>query len=187
MSTKPTSPAQPAPRHVAREELEAIVSGVHVDPHRVLGAHVDDGTVTVRALRPLADAVVVVTEDGEHAATHEHQGVWVVTFPGREVPDYRLRVTYGDHVTTADDPYRFLPTLGEVDLHLIAEGRHEELWTALGANPRTYPSALGDVSGTSFAVWAPNARAVRLVGDFNHWQGVAHALRTLGSSGVWEI
>ncbi|EYR63777.1 glycogen branching protein [Actinotalea ferrariae CF5-4] len=187
MSTTPTSPAQPAPRHVAREELEAVASGVHVDPHRVLGAHLDGGAVTVRVLRPLADAVVVVTPDGEHEARHEHQGVWLATIPTTEVPDYRLRVTYGDLTDTVDDPYRFLPTLGEVDLHLIAEGRHEELWTALGANPRTYPSVLGEVQGTSFAVWAPNARAVRLVGDFNHWQGAAHALRTLGSSGVWEI
>lgn len=187
MSTTPPSSVRPEPRPVAREELEALASGSHVDPHRVLGAHADGDVVTVRTLRPLADAVVVVTPDGEHAATHEHQGVWVATLPGPDVPDYRLRVTYGTDVTTTDDPYRFLPTLGEMDLHLVAEGRHEELWKVLGANPRTYPSVLGDVAGTSFAVWAPNARAVRLVGDFNHWQGSAHALRTLGSSGVWEI
>ena len=81
----------------------------------------------------------------------------------------------------ADDPYRHLPTLGEMDLHLIAEGRHEELWRALGAKVSQ------DGTGTSFAVWAPNARGVRLIGDFNHWDGRGHPMRSLGSSGVWEL
>ncbi|MDT0165645.1 1,4-alpha-glucan branching protein GlgB [Actinotalea sp. AC32] len=187
MSIPSASSAQPTPRPVFREELEAIASGVHQDPHRILGAHLDQGVVTVRVLRPLADAVVVVTGSGEVVAEHEHHGVWVAVLPGDEVPDYRLRVTYGSVTSDTDDPYRFLPTLGEMDLHLIAEGRHEELWTVLGANVRTYPGALGEVRGTSFAVWAPNARAVRVVGDFNHWQGSAHAMRALGTSGVWEL
>ncbi|KGM13591.1 1,4-alpha-glucan branching protein GlgB [Cellulomonas bogoriensis] len=185
----PSEQTTVSPRHVPVEEIDAIASGTHQDPHRVLGAHVrtDPDVVTVRALRPLADAVVVVTAHGEHAATHEHAGVWVCAFPGGTVPDYRLRVTYGDHTEIQDDPYRFLPTLGEMDLHLIAEGRHEELWTVLGANVRSFPSELGTVNGTAFAVWAPNARAVRLIGDFNHWQGAASTMRALGSSGVWEL
>ncbi|MCU1432985.1 MAG: glgB [Actinotalea sp.] len=175
------------PRAVSTAELDAIAHGTHQDPHRVLGAHIDGPAVTIRALRPLADAVVVVTPDGEHPATHEHGGIWVCTLESAGVPDYRLKVTYGEVTTTSDDPYRFLPTLGEVDLHLITEGRHEELWTVLGANLRSYPSVLGEVHGTSFAVWAPNARAVRLIGDFNHWQGTPHAMRSLGSTGVWEL
>ena len=183
----PTGTTGPRPRPVPTAELDAIVHGVHQDPHRILGAHQDGGTTTVRALRPLADAVVVVTADGEHPATHEHGGVWVAAIRSAQVPDYRLRVTYGAITTTSDDPYRFLPTLGAVDLHLIREGRHEELWTVLGANARTYPSVLGAVRGTSFAVWAPNARAVRVIGDFNHWQGAPHAMRALGDSGVWEL
>jgi 1,4-alpha-glucan branching enzyme len=183
--TPRTAPRTPRP--VFAEELSALAAGVHADPHRVLGAHLDDGVVTIRTLRPLADRVVVVTADGELEARHEHQGVWVAVVPGDVVPDYRLRVTYGDVMLAIDDPYRFLPTLGEVDLHLIREGRHEELWTALGATVRRYPSALGQVEGTSFAVWAPNARAVRVVGDFNHWQGATHAMRSLGDSGVWEL
>ena len=186
-SSGPSRRASRTPRPVFAEELSALAAGVHADPHRVLGAHVEDGTVTVRTLRPMADRVVVVTADGELEAQHEHQGVWAAVLPGDEVPDYRLRVTYGDVVLAVDDPYRFLPTLGEVDLHLIREGRHEELWTALGANVRRYPSALGQVEGTSFAVWAPNARAVRVVGDFNHWQGATHAMRSLADSGVWEL
>ncbi|MBO1750837.1 1,4-alpha-glucan branching protein GlgB [Actinotalea sp. BY-33] len=186
------SPSPRTPRPISHEELDAVVGGTHWDPHRVLGAHLDSGTagpprVTIRALRPLADAVTVVTTEGEHPAEHEHGGVWVCVLERDEIPDYRLHVTYGEVVTTGDDPYRFLPTLGEMDLHLVAEGRHEELWTVLGANLRTYPSVLGEVHGTAFAVWAPNARAVRVVGDFNHWQGTPHAMRALGSTGVWEL
>jgi 1,4-alpha-glucan branching enzyme len=169
------------------EELAAIAGGTHVDPHRILGPHVQDGAVVVRVLRPMADRVTVVTQDSSTDAVHVQDGVWQATLDVAEVPDYRVHVTYGDHTQVVDDPYRFLPTVGDLDLHLISEGRHEELWTVLGANVRTFPSLLGEIRGTSFAVWAPNARAVRVVGDFNYWQGATHALRTLGSSGVWEL
>jgi 1,4-alpha-glucan branching enzyme len=113
---------------------------------------------------------------------HIHQGVFSAVVPGTSVPDYRIAVTYpGTAETVGDDPYRHLPTLGEVDLHLIAEGRHEELWKILGARVRPH------LGGTSFAVWAPNAQGVRVIGDFNHWDGRAHAMRSLGNSGVWEL
>ena len=104
-----------------------------------------------------------------------------------DVPDYRLEVDYGQGAITVDDPYRFLPTLGEVDLHLVNEGRHELLWTVLGARVHHYRSATGDVTGTSFAVWAPGARGVRLEGDFNSWDGREHPMRELGESGIWEL
>jgi len=187
MTTTSAPPPAATPRPVFTEELDVIAAGTHQDPHRILGAHLDGDVVTFRTLRPLADRVVIVTPDGDVEAAHEHQGVWVAATTATAVPDYRLQVTYGDVTTTTDDPYRFLPSLGDVDLHLIREGRHEELWTVLGANVRRYPSALGDVTGTAFAVWAPNARAVRVIGDFNHWQGAAHAMRSLGDSGVWEL
>ena len=80
-----------------------------------------------------------------------------------------------------DDPYRFLPTLGEIDLHLINEGRHEQLWEVLGAHVHHYPGALEPVTGTSFAVWAPSARAVRIKADFNSWDGREHPMRQLGT------
>ncbi|MBN0041077.1 1,4-alpha-glucan branching protein GlgB [Cellulosimicrobium cellulans] len=187
----------PLPVVVLPDALAAAAAGRTFDPHAVLGPHLapdsDDARAVVRVLRPLADEVVVVTTDGEHAAAHEQDGVWAAVVPvhqdpdgTRHAPDYRVRARYGHEATTADDPYRFLPTLGEVDLHLIREGRHEELWRALGANVRTYPSALGDTTGTAFAVWAPNARAVRVIGDFNGW-GATHPMRSLGSSGVWEL
>ncbi|MFC5998535.1 1,4-alpha-glucan branching protein GlgB [Quadrisphaera sp. GCM10027208] len=178
----------PTPRPVAVEELHRVASGSHWMPHSVLGAHVHEGAVTVRTLRPLAESVTVVTDAGRTPLRHEAEGVWVGVLGVPEVPDYRLEVVYAGHdPQLVDDPYRFLPTLGEVDLHLIGEGRHEQLWTVLGAHVRHYSGPLGEVTGTSFAVWAPNAQAVRVVGDFNHWDGRSHAMRSLGSTGVWEI
>src|SRR5258705_5707481 len=81
-----------------------------------------------------------------------------------------------------------MPTVGEFDLHLIGEGRHEELWHVLGAHVRDLgEDPLGPIDGTSFAVWAPNARGIRIIGDFNHWDGTGHPMRSLGSTGVWEL
>jgi 1,4-alpha-glucan branching enzyme len=169
------------------EELERIAGGAHHDPHSLLGAHPGPDGVVVRALRPDAERVVVVVGDQRTEATHAAAGVWEATLPGSQVPDYRLDVTYHGESYPADDPYRFLPTLGQVDLHLIGEGRHEELWKVLGAHVRRYDSPSGQVTGVSFAVWAPNARGVRVVGSFNGWDGRGHAMRSLGSSGVWEL
>ncbi|HSF26352.1 MAG TPA: 1,4-alpha-glucan branching protein GlgB [Actinomycetes bacterium] len=174
-------------RPVERATLEALVGGDLADPHAVLGAHPHEGAVTVRVLRPWASRVAVTYADQRVPLRHEHDGVWVGTLPVPEVPDYRLEVAYGGEPGPADDPYRFLPTLGELDLHLLAEGRHEQLWSVLGAHVRRFDSPAGPVTGTSFAVWAPNARGVRVVGDFNYWDGRAHPMRSLGASGVWEL
>jgi 1,4-alpha-glucan branching enzyme len=183
-----------APRDLASDALpggtDAIVAGTSHDPHALLGAHPGPDGVVVRVLRPLARTVTVVLDDGRrYPARHLHQGVFTVTLPVTQVPGYRLAVSYpgpdgGDGAeTVTDDPYRFLPTLGEVDLHLIGEGRHEELWRVLGAHVHS----VGGVTGTSFAVWAPNARGVRVIGDFNHWDGRGHPMRSLGGAGVWEL
>lgn len=167
--------------------LAAVASAHYHSPHSVLGAHVHDGAVTIRTVRHLADAVQVVTADGVFDAEHEQDGVWVAVLPTSSIPDYRLRVTYGDQTADVDDPYRYLPTLGEMDIYLIREGRHETLWTVLGSRVREYSGQLGEVTGVSFAVWAPNAQAVRVVGDFNYWDGTGSAMRSLGDSGVWEL
>ena len=101
-----------------------------------------------------------------------------------EVFAYTLRATYQDgEVFTFDDPYRFLPTIGTLDQHLWNEGRHERIHERLGAHARVVEG----VAGISFAVWAPNAASVSVVGDFNGWDGRLHMLRSLGSSGIWEI
>ena len=173
--------------HVAEDLLNAVSNGWYHAPHEVLGAHVEDGRTTIRVLRRLADRVFIETADGRTEATHEFNGIWRAVLDTPEVPDYRVTAVYGDVEDRGDDPYRFLPTVGELDLYLFSEGRHERLWEVLGSHVKTYPSELGDVTGVSFAVWAPNAKAVRVIGDFNGWDGSLHAMRTLGSSGVWEI
>ena len=167
--------------------LDALVDGTHTQPHDVLGPHVNDGVVTIRVLRPNATAVDVVIGSDVYPTVHEHRGVWVAGIAGKEVPDYRLRVTYDGDPIPGDDPYRFLPSLGDIDQHLIAEGRHEQLWQVMGAHTHLYDTPHGPVHGVSFAVWAPNAKGVRVVGDFNYWDGTATPMRSLGSTGIWEI
>ena len=171
------------------EQLDQLVRGEHGHPHALLGPHPHDGGVTVRVLRPLATRVAVRGTFGEVELEHEHEGVWAGVLPVADVPDYRLVVRYdADDLPEQDDAYRFLPTLGEIDLHLINEGRHENLWQVLGARTHRY-EGLGTaaVEGTSFAVWAPHARGIRVKGDFNRWDGREHPLRQLGTSGVWEL
>ena len=187
MSKQDKAPKTPKPVKVDSAELDRLVDGAHYSPHSILGPHVGKNAVTLRVLRPMAEAVVAIVGTERIPLKHEHRGVWIGLLPGTDVPDYRLDVTYGGQVIPADDPYRFLPTLGELDLHLISEGRHEELWKVLGAHVHTYPSPHGDVTGVSFAVWAPNAQGVRVTGSFNHWDSQAHPMRSLGSTGVWEL
>jgi 1,4-alpha-glucan branching enzyme len=169
---------------IGHDEIARITAGHHHDPHAVLGAHPGPHGTVIRALRPLAWSVAAVMPDGTRfGMRHVHEGVFSVTVSSADVSDYRLAVRYSADgpELLVDDPYRHLPTLGQMDLHLIGEGRHEELWRVLGARVRP------ELDGTSFAVWAPNARGVRLIGDFNHWDGKAHPMRSLGSSGVWEL
>ena len=176
------------PRPIEVTELGRLVDGRHPDPHSVLGPHPHAGELTVRVLRPGALTVQVLHGATTTELEHEHRGVWVGVLDTASVVDYRVRASYEsntDHI--GDDPYRFLPTLGEVDLHLFAEGRHEQLWQVLGARVRRYDGAAGPVTGTSFAVWAPSALGVRLVSDINYWDGASHPMRSMGASGVWEL
>src|SRR5579884_620726 len=154
------------------------------DPHRVLGAHEADGGVVVRTYRPDATGVRVKPANVE-AELKDPAGLWEALLPKAKLPlEYELEVEYPDGNTfTVRDPYAFLPTLGELDLHLIGEGRLEELYGKLGAHVRE----IDGVVGTSFAVWAPNARSVSVVGEFNSWDGRLHPMRSLGSTGIWEL
>ncbi|NKQ23805.1 1,4-alpha-glucan branching enzyme [Streptomyces galbus] len=164
-------------------DRDRLLTGTHHDPHGLLGAHpVEDG-VLFRAFRPYARAVAVLAGEVRADLHDEGDGFFSGVLPLREVPAYRLVVTYEETVQEVEDAYRFLPTLGELDLHLIGEGRHEDLWTVLGAHPMTHEG----VRGTRFSVWAPNARGVRVTGTFNFWDGTGHPMRSLGSSGVWEL
>jgi 1,4-alpha-glucan branching enzyme len=179
-------------------EIDRVVAGTHYDPHSVLGAHPGPDGVALRALVPMAATVTAVLADGERVRMdHVHEGVFAATLGAAQVPDYRLAVSYpgpdgGPPMAEVlvDDPYRHLPTLGEMDLYLIGEGRHEQLWQVLGAHVREFGeqgSRFGTTRGTAFAVWAPNARGVRVIGDFNHWDGRGHPMRSLGGAGVWEL
>jgi 1,4-alpha-glucan branching enzyme len=166
-------------------DLTYLVDGTEVDPHRVLGPHDD----VVRAWRPDASSVTLVLADGQRVAMEKEHPAGVFVAKGLKLPadgtvDYRLEVAYpGGDSWLVDDPYRFWPTLGDVDLYLLGEGRHERLWNRLGAHPTVHQGT----PGTAFAVWAPAARSVRVVGDFNSWDGRLHPMRRIGSSGVWEI
>jgi 1,4-alpha-glucan branching enzyme len=169
---------------LAPGEVERLVGGWHHDPHGLLGAHDTVYGTAVRVLRPLAERVVVDTSTARFELTHQQDGLFTGLLPKGSVTEgYLLQVTYEGTDHEQEDGYRFLPTLSETDLHLIAEGRHEQLWKALGAHPRL----VDGVAGTAFAVWAPNASGVRLIGDFNGWNGAAHPMRSLGASGVWEL
>ncbi|MFF1360335.1 1,4-alpha-glucan branching enzyme [Streptomyces sp. NPDC058297] len=160
-----------------------LLWGEHHDPHSLLGAHPVDGGVAFRVLRPYAQAVAVSVKGRRVELRDEGDGLFAGVLPLDAIPAYTLLVTYDGDERKVHDPYRFLPALGEFDLHLIGEGRHEELWTALGAQPMTHEG----VTGTRFTVWAPNARGVRVCGDFCAWDGTAFPMRSLGSSGVWEL
>ncbi|MGW8064134.1 1,4-alpha-glucan branching enzyme [Streptomyces ziwulingensis] len=160
-----------------------LLAGAHHDPHALLGAHPVPGGVAFRALRPFAREVGVVVDGERHALVSEGDGLFSGVLPLPRVPAYTLVVSYPEGEQETHDPYRFLPALGELDLHLIAEGRHEQLWRALGAEPMAH----GGVAGTRFTVWAPNAQGVRVATDFTHWDGTAFPMRSLGASGVWEL
>ncbi|MET9119628.1 1,4-alpha-glucan branching protein GlgB, partial [Streptomyces longwoodensis] len=183
VATDPTPVEATAPPALTAYDRDRLLTGTHHDPHGLLGAHpVEDGVV-FRAFRPYARAVAVLAGEVRADLHDEGDGFFSGVLPLREVPAYRLVVTYEDTVQEVEDAYRFLPTLGELDLHLIGEGRHEDLWTVLGAHPMTHEG----VRGTRFSVWAPNARGVRVAGTFNFWDGTGHPMRSLGSSGVWEL
>jgi 1,4-alpha-glucan branching enzyme len=165
-------------------------SSEHSEPHRFLGAHAVriDGEhgVVIRAFHPDATvAECLLARERPHVMTALGGGLFAVFLAGEELPlEYRLRFHFADKGSwERDDPYRFLPTIGELDLHLVAEGKHRRLWEVLGAQART----IDGVAGTAFAVWAPNARRVSVVGDFCGWDGRLFPMRSLGGSGVFEL
>ena len=177
---------------VSSELIWKVATGSYHDPHSVLGAHPQDNGWVIRTLKPLARKVAIELAAGERIElSHLEHGVWQGFVAAKKTPDYRVVATFENegntHEWRIDDPYRHLPTIGEFDLHLIGEGRHEELWKALGSHLTSIKGSLGESYGVRFAVWAPNAQAIRVIGDFNHWNGSAHSMRVMGSTGVWEI
>ncbi len=170
---------------ISDQEIGSFLAGEHAYPHALLGPHPRDGGVIIRAYHPEAAQVDLILAGEVLPMEKVHPGGLFAALVEEEVPSpYRLRFHFADGTSwERDDPYRFPPTLGEVDLHLFGEGNHFELYRRLGA----HPMELEGVKGVAFAVWAPTARRVSVVGDFNRWDGRIYPLRALGESGVWEI
>ncbi|MFS4438444.1 1,4-alpha-glucan branching protein GlgB [Paracoccaceae bacterium GXU_MW_L88] len=170
------------PPHLTPSDIERLRESRHDSPFDVLGAHEAEGALWAVANLPGATAVEAVTNGGDAASLRR---VGADVFAG-EVPsrDYRLKVRFsGGNEFTFDDPYRFGPVLGDMDAYLMGEGTHRQLWKALGAHVMAHEG----VDGTHFAVWAPNAQRVSVVGDFNGWDGRRHPMRRVGGTGCWEI
>ncbi|MEX2521065.1 MAG: 1,4-alpha-glucan branching protein GlgB [Paracoccaceae bacterium] len=165
-------------------DAERVARGLHDDPFSFLGLHPEGEGFEVRVFAPGATSAALAAEDGVSVPMKAvgAQGVFIgrlKTHPGA----YRIRASNDDAQWDFDDPYRFGPLLGRLDEHLISEGAHWRLWSTLGAHPRRHEG----VEGSSFAVWAPDARRVSVVGDFNGWDGRRHMMRRRGATGVWEI
>ncbi|CAM3265369.1 1,4-alpha-glucan branching protein GlgB [Tsukamurella hominis] len=182
MTENPAAAAAVDPDTAAR-----LLSGAYHDPHAILGAHPTSRGTVLRTLKPGATAVAAVIGGESYPLAQLQGALWGAEVPISDLADYRYEVLYPAGRTVVADGYRFLPTIGELDQHLISEGRHERLWDVLGAHLRSYTTPDGEVTGTSFAVWAPNARGVTVIGDFEYWSGESYPMRTLGSSGVWEV
>jgi 1,4-alpha-glucan branching enzyme len=179
------------PRHdvlladIDRAGVQALVEGRHGDPFGILGQHPAEGGSIIRTFMPGASSVEVLARDtGDHLAQLQpvHPGG---LFAGRlDRPSaYRLRINWPDAIQETEDPYSFGLLLGDLDLHLIAQGTHYELGSVLGAQPTT----IDGVRGVRFAVWAPNAQRVSVVGDFNSWDGRRNPMRLRREAGVWEL
>jgi 1,4-alpha-glucan branching enzyme len=181
---------------VPRDQLDRILQGHHHDPFEVLGAHIvqmkGQPAVSIRACLPFAEQAWVVPSAGREtdsgaAAMNRLEGTdfFELQFPGQDtVFAYELRTLDKDGLTRqAADPYSLRPILGDLDLLLFNEGNHHRTYDRLGAHVMT----IDGLSGALFAVWAPNAVRVSVIGDFNGWDGRRHPMRERGSSGIWEL
>ncbi|WP_237151985.1 1,4-alpha-glucan branching protein GlgB [Oryzibacter oryziterrae] len=165
--------------------ISALAQGTHGDPFAVLGPHPVSGARTaIRAFKPNALSVTAVGEDGKVLCelAHVEAGLWIGMVkgnPGR----YKLRVQWPTSLHEAEDPYAFPLLLGEMDVYLLAEGQHRALADTLGA----LRTEVNGIPGVRFAVWAPNARRVSVIGNFNSWDGRRHPMRLRRECGVWEL
>ena len=183
-----------ADRHTTiKADLERILRGEHSDPFQILGAHPAQSHgktgIAVRAFLPQAEKVSLLRSGAPASSVpmerFHPEGLFEAFIAGKEeLFPYRLQVTTADGQTfVAEDPYRFPAVLSEFDLHLINEGSHQRLYEKLGA----HPCDVSGVAGVLFALWAPNAAAVSVAGDFNNWDDCRHPMRSRGASGVWEL
>jgi 1,4-alpha-glucan branching enzyme len=179
-----------SPVSLGPEDLYPLIECRHCDPHHILGIRPDGaGGSIARVFDPGATCVSLIFEDGKKLPLIKVHADGVFEAASKsELPSaasaYRIESSFADgSVVLARDPYAFAPTLSDFDLHLLGQGEHLESYKVLGAQLRT----LDGIDGTSFALWAPNAQRVSVVGDFNGWDGRRHLMRRLGGSGIWEI
>lgn len=171
---------------LAPAEIASLVDGTHSDPFAALGVHPADKGLLARAFIPGADAVEALTLAGKMAGRLERvdeAGLFEGRLSIRKPQPLRYRATHGDDQWTVADPYSFGPVLGPMDDYYIAEGSHLRLFDKLGAHKIHHEGA----DGVHFAVWAPNARRVSVVGLFNRWDGRRHVMRLRRDTGIWEI
>jgi 1,4-alpha-glucan branching enzyme len=169
-----------------QRDIEALVKAEHADPFAVLGPHLDGaGAQWVTVYLPKALTVQVLARDRDEVLADLVQGDVEGLFTGRigTAQAYRLKIGWEGDEQITEDPYSFGPLLGDTDLYLFAEGNHRDLSSRFGAQPMQ----VDGIDGVCFSVWAPNARRVSVVGDFNNWDGRRHPMRLRHSSGVWEV
>jgi 1,4-alpha-glucan branching enzyme len=175
------------PGAVVDGAIAALLRAEHGDPFSFLGLHEEQQGLIVRTFQPGAARVWVVDHDSGEITSELQRLHPEGVFAGSAGQDhrfrYRLRVEIEGGLVDIIDPYQFPSLLGEVDIHLLAEGRHRRLYEKLGAHPRT----VDGIAGVQFAVWAPNARRVSVVGGFNRWDGRCHPMRKRVENGTWEI
>ena len=168
------------------DQLDALAAGKNNNPFAVLGVHVEDDARVVRTFQPQAESVALIDAKGNLLADMERihaNGIFAVALPPR-IRHYLLRITLRDGSSyDSEDPYRFQSALGEVDLYLLGEGSHQNIYSTLGA----HVIEMSGVRGTRFALWAPNASRVSVVGSFNDWDGRRHVLRLHPANGIWEV
>ena len=172
------------PASIDRDTAMAILDGRHGDPFSVLGPHKRGGVLGVTAFVPGAERLWILTGKADKAEAAapvaDAPGLFIAPLARRGA--YRLRAEGHGAVWEFEDPFRFGPVLGEIDEYLLGEGTHQRIWQVLGAHLKLHEG----VEGTAFAVWAPNAARVSVVGDFNIWDGRRHPMRRRGATGVWE-
>ncbi|HEY3285939.1 MAG TPA: 1,4-alpha-glucan branching protein GlgB [Gemmatimonadaceae bacterium] len=177
-------PERPADSALTRDVVEALVAGRHADPFAVLGIHDDANGVQVRTFIPGAERVEVVARNGRTIGTLvRRHPAGLFSGPIARRMRYVLRAHRGGDEWIVDDAFAYGPVLGPMDDWLMGEGTHANLYDRLGAHPMVHEGT----RGVHFAVWAPNARRVAVVGDFNQWDGRRHVMRLRFGTGVWEI
>ncbi|MFN2206171.1 MAG: GlgB N-terminal domain-containing protein, partial [Candidatus Promineifilaceae bacterium] len=171
---------------ISYDEINAIVGGYHGDPFAILGPHEHDDGVVVRAFLPIAQSATVLLGGKRYAMEKvKEDGFFEAVIPGQALPlTYRLEsINFSGETVLYEDPYAFPSTMSDFDAHLLAEGTHKFMYERLGA----HLAEIGGVRGVIFAVWAPNALRVSVVGDFNQWDGRRNPMRFHPNNGIWEL